>query len=208
MESRESKPVMINQTALLERGWTKSMAEKLLPEPMRNKHSSYYRKTLVKQWRLDDVVKAEATEEFKVLQAKAEKRRATGKAVAERKRENTMEQVQRIIEQLDVTVLHRKKLKDETIAAKNAWNLEHGDIDPIRVNELPREVLVRWEVNFIRHNLTDYEKVLHELSGLVGKSEASVIIRNAILEKIGEAYPYLKNECIRQSYDPDTSEPK
>jgi hypothetical protein len=53
-------------------------------------------------------------------------------------------------------------------------------------------------VNYIRHNLTNYEDLLEELEGKVGKINAYIKLKNKILKKIAEVYPDLKDECYNQ----------
>jgi hypothetical protein len=58
--------------------------------------------------------------------------------------------------------------------------------------------LDRITVNYIRHQLTDYEQRLGLLFGRVGTKEAYPILKEKILDAIAENYPELSNECIRQ----------
>jgi len=58
--------------------------------------------------------------------------------------------------------------------------------------------LHRITVNYLRHELTGYEAVLGSLRGLIGRAEASQLIRGRILAAIAEAYPWLAGECRRQ----------
>lgn len=49
---------MITQTALLERGWTKSMITKLLPDPVL-KNNPYNRSSSIKLWELETIEQIE-----------------------------------------------------------------------------------------------------------------------------------------------------
>lgn len=53
-------------------------------------------------------------------------------------------------------------------------------------------------VNFIRHNLCEYDDSLEELFGLVGKDEVYQRLKSETLTRIAEVYPELKEECKRQ----------
>ncbi len=53
-------------------------------------------------------------------------------------------------------------------------------------------------VNYIRHELTDYEVMLSQLYGQVGKSEIYKQIKNKILDEIAFVYPELAEECRNQ----------
>lgn len=62
----------------------------------------------------------------------------------------------------------------------------------------PNNVKERWIVNYIRHNLTEYDDYINKIYGKIGKSELYYILHSYILEKIGELYPKYKDECERQ----------
>lgn len=73
--------------------------------------------------------------------------------------------------------------------------LEHGSADMETPN---KETLDRWKVNFIRHNLCEYDDSLTALFGLVGKDSLYYRLKAETLSKIAEVYPELKAECMRQ----------
>lgn len=56
----------------------------------------------------------------------------------------------------------------------------------------------RWTVNYIRHNLTEYDETLFGMSGKVGCREAYILDRYDILDKIAETYPQYRTVCQRQ----------
>ena len=53
-------------------------------------------------------------------------------------------------------------------------------------------------VNYIRHNLTEYDTHLEELAGQVGVSEAGRVIRRWVYAQIAACYPEYAEECMRQ----------
>jgi hypothetical protein len=53
-------------------------------------------------------------------------------------------------------------------------------------------------VNFIRHELTEYEFALCKSAGKTGVDEAVLEIRNRVYSAISDAYPELNEECNRQ----------
>lgn len=73
------------------------------------------------------------------------------------------------------------------------WNY-FCDHDPAYSNETETQFQRRNMVNYIRHNLTNYD----ELLGLAGNHSE---LRGAVLRKIGDAYPELLTECARQGAD-------
>jgi hypothetical protein len=70
--------------------------------------------------------------------------------------------------------------------------------EPIDEYRLTRPILDRWEVNYIKEKLTNYNDLLNEVSNIVGKNDTYKKINNLVLDKISETYPFLKNECQQQ----------
>ena len=60
------------------------------------------------------------------------------------------------------------------------------------------DTLNRWIVNYIRHNLVEYDTNLKHLYGKTGKQSGYETFKKVILEKIAELYPKYKDECERQ----------
>ena len=82
-------------------------------------------------------------------------------------------------------------------AAIEAYNEWHWDGDGA-AEDAPAEFLERITVNFIRHNLTAYDRALEEVAGRVGIASAVQAIRAKIYSAIGESDPALADECSRQ----------
>lgn len=61
------------------------------------------------------------------------------------------------------------------------------------------ETLNRWVVNYIRHNLISYDSTLLDNKGKIGKDEAYLTFKKAVLDKISITYPKYATECQRQS---------
>jgi hypothetical protein len=71
-------------------------------------------------------------------------------------------------------------------AAIKAYNEWHWDGDGA-AEDAPAEFLERITVNFIRHNLTAYDRALEEVAGRVGIASAAQAIRARIYSAIGES---------------------
>ncbi len=56
----------------------------------------------------------------------------------------------------------------------------------------------RIKVNYIRHNLTDYDFLVEQASILEGSQEAIILIKKRVYSEIAKAYPALKKECENQ----------
>lgn len=63
--------------------------------------------------------------------------------------------------------------------------------------------LQRISVNFLRHELSDYEDQLYTVFGKIGADAARSLIRDRILDQIAKVYPELSAECARQKRDED-----
>ena len=64
------------------------------------------------------------------------------------------------------------------------------------VRKASNEQLEQWMVNYVRHELTGYDGALLEISRTVPAGYQ--LLKNAVLCKIAEAYPFLRNECEKQ----------
>lgn len=194
--SAEEQSRMINLTGLKERGWTNSMVNKLLSAPLLFQNPQYRRAAPMKKWWIEEVEAVEQTEEFQRLFKKAQVRKTAGSIAASKRKQATLDQITEITNNLQVHIWPENLLEQETLAAKEEIEMQKGHYSD--VYNIQDNVLNRWKVNFVRHNLTNYEDVLNSLYGVVGKQEAYKILKYAVLDKIGESYPYLKEECQRQ----------
>lgn len=85
----------------------------------------------------------------------------------------------------------------EAIAWDQAERASRGQ-RPWARHTLPRSYVNRLVVNFIRHQHSNYDKVLADLSDAIGMGhEAPVQVR--VYELIAEMYPRYGHECERQS---------
>lgn len=107
------------------------------------------------------------------------------------------------IEKIKIPVYSEDALRNSTIYARQQWlNYRSAMMDminePIDEYRLARPILDRWEVNYIKEKLTNYNDLLNEVSNTVGKNDTYKKINNLVLDKISETYPFLKNECQQQ----------
>ena len=125
--------------------------------------------------------------------AKAARRQCGAKTAVQTKRAAL---TQRVLE-MHVSVETRPEhwVRRATIEAYNEW---HWDGDGT-AEDAPAEYLERITVNFIRHNLTAYDRALEEVAGRVGIASA-VQSKDLLSHRraIGESYPALADECSRQ----------
>lgn len=189
----KQKEHLISQSAVLSMGFTKSMIDKLLPPPVLKRNPHYASSAPMKLWCEDDVRSVMGTQEFQTMAAKA----ASAKAV-ETKRKNAEAIADDLIASIHVTRWDMPVLEEATLNAKQEWYWEHGNVDILSPNT---ETLERWMVNFVRHNLCEYDDKLIDLFGLVGKEELYHRLKSETLAKIAGVYPELDVECKRQTQE-------
>lgn len=194
----KQKEQLISQATVLSMGFTKSMIDKLLPSPVLKRNPHYASSAPMKLWREDDVRSVMGTQEFQTMAAKAAARKAASAKAVETKRKNAEGIADNLIASIHVTRWDMSVLEEATLNAKQEWYLEHGNVDILSPNT---ETLERWMVNFIRHNLCDYDDKLIDLFGLVGKEELYHRLKTETLAKIAGVYPELDVECKRQAQE-------
>ena len=151
----------------------------------------------------DYIETLEQSELFAELKLKAAGRQAVMKAVADAKRSDNIAKFSARVNSVKIPALTEDELKLRTIKSKQRWYAYQSELRcevdaVIDIEHLPANVLHRWEVNYIRHELTRYEKLLDQIRGLVGTRDIYMVIKGEILDKIATAYPWLKDECDRQ----------
>ena len=97
--------------------------------------------------------------------------------------------------QTKIPYLSWGKLTKKSIKSYNDWNLDNEKYATINSDE---HFLNRLRVNYLRHELTEYEKYLNQISGKVGGPAAYYAIKIKILDSIAVVYPTLLNECESQ----------
>lgn len=192
MDKREE---MVTQTTIIGMGWTKSMIEKLLPEPTLVKNPRYKAAAPMKLFKKSDVLKAMKTEQFQEALQRANCRQKSAAKAVETKKKVLSDRMSAFAESVTVTVLPYQELIRKTLEAKRNWYEWHLKDFSEYVDE---ETLKRWVVNYIRHNLVKYDEGLYDMRGKTGKEEVYPEFKNAILDKIALAYPAYSEECQYQ----------
>lgn len=194
-EQPAEKEVLISQTSVMQLGFTKSMIDLLLPEPILKRNPHYACAAPMKLWKESGVHAVMETEAFQRASEKAARRKKSSEKAVEAKRQSAETLLDEIIKSLEVVRLDMPDLEKQTLDAKQNWYDWHsGDliIDP------PKEAVERWMVNFVRHRLCQYDGGLMDIFGKVGKRELYRRLKIETLKKISDVYPELKDECDRQ----------
>ncbi|MBQ2395631.1 MAG: hypothetical protein II304_01145 [Bacteroidales bacterium] len=218
----ESK--MITQSTIIEMGWTKSMINNLLPEPILKTNPHYKCAAPMKLWEESTVLQVMETEDFKIALEKANKRKKSAEQAKKTKEKNLMEKMIKLANEVEIPVLSDDELIDRvleemesTIKFRMMVDVENYERYGINSREdledyenacdeyenfvfhRPGEkTLNRWVVNYIRHRLIDYDYRLRENKGKIGKNEAYPVFKIEILKRIATIYPKYALECNLQ----------
>lgn len=105
-----------------------------------------------------------------------------------------------IVPKLDEHVLWRRAVSHyEALWASRGRDKR---VEYIAANSDSEAFRERITVNYLRHELTSYERQLASVYGSVGANDARIAIRRRILDAIAEAYLGLRDECEMQ-HEPD-----
>lgn len=190
----------ITLSELKKRGWTRGMIEKYLPAPTEARNPIYRNAAPMKLYDLDAVKAYEETEAFADALNKRKNREQGAKNGLQTKQRNTEELAGNLsvalreitIEQARTNAIAEAKNRAKERAENNGecfwWNEK----------QISQETINRWTVNYLRHVCSAYEGNISETKKRIGHEEAYSIIRNKVLEAIGEAYPELREECEQQ----------
>lgn len=187
---------MLTQTDVLARGWTKNMIGKLLPEPTLGKNK-YCRYHPVKLWDIKVVEKAEETEKYQKAIEKVQSHREGGYKAASTRREATQKDFEAEKASIHIPLVDDETLRTWVYQDRRAYNLSKGWFE-LYPEDAPEETMQRWIVNFIRHNLAEYDYTLSRNKGRFGIHDCYEDYKNTVLNKIAEVYPQYADECRRQ----------
>lgn len=204
-KSKYSRDELFSTPELRRRGWTPAMIRDLLGDHDDTRPNPRYSSAgaPMQLWLKERVEAAEATDAFHDRVAKAQRRSESSKKAAETKRE----ELKRLVQTIKITVI-RESLDDLTHAAIESYNLRgiyrealqrRGEWFLRATEDSDPDFLDRITVNYIRHELTSYDELMHSLVGLVGRREAQMLLRGRLMDAIAATYPEFAIECARQT---------
>lgn len=184
-------------------GFSDKLIRELLPEPELVDNPHYKCAAPMRLYFEADVLKAMQEEPFIAYQVKRRKRTESAKKAVKTKCENLKREMLTISDKIIVKRLDLQTLAQKTIKAKNDYYEYLGLWRNIyrTTYGADAQTLDRWMVNYIRHNLTEYDEELDRLYGKTGRTEAYFLFFKAVMEKIATVYPELKEECENQIRD-------
>ncbi|MGI5374612.1 hypothetical protein ACQEV2_10265 [Streptomyces sp. CA-251387] len=179
------------------------MVRQLLGEPdllRANPHFHSARHTHL--YSIERVEAAEGSEEFRTASAAAARRSAAARAAVVRRRREVLAriaaepiEVPRLApDRLVVLAVEHRNVRDEERAL---WRWRHV-AEPATVESTEPGVLDRWKVDYLRHRLTRYDRIVDELYERTGRAAAMKLLQRRIYAAISEAYPNLAQECERR----------
>ena len=195
-KTKPEKILYFTKSTLLTRGWNQKLIDKLLSPPKLVENPHYKKAALMRLFVQEEVFQAEQTEEFLEAKVKKEKRTQAGLLAADKKREKLLELVSGFV--FSVRRISMESLKKRTIRSKEDWNEQCYWRPYCDFSKADNDTMQRWMVNYIRHNLTDYEDKLDLIFGKTGKQAAYELTSKLLFQKIAEVYPELQEECELQ----------
>ena len=186
----------ITKTELAARGWPPSLIVKLLAEPDQTKANPVYKsKALMRLYLLERVEGTERDASFIAHQAKREKLSLNATRNARIRADALVAAVQAMtvtVEAIPLEAVLRLGVQNYQDRASARFRMDTDSASA------PEHVRVRWAVNFARHRLTRYDRLLAELAGKSGVHLAVWEVRRKIFDAIAAQWPELADECERQ----------
>ncbi|WP_406863854.1 hypothetical protein ABZO31_26845 [Streptomyces sp. HUAS MG47] len=178
-------------TGLRRRGWTDTMVRSLLGEPdVQGRSPRLWSLAPVRLYLLARVEAVERTEEFALCaRAPGGSRSAAATAGAQARRRAVLAAIR--AEPVAVPCLPPPDLERRAVRHRRLLGARGSE-------EITPVLLVRWQVNYLRHALKRYEALLDGLFGDVGLAEARRLLDRRLYEAIAGAYPALAEECRRR----------
>ena len=187
---QQTKKVITPSALKYERGWTDSMIRKLLSNvDYELVENPFYRKAApMSLYSMKDITRIERTKKFKELKEKADRRRVSSKKAIETKTKNTIALSDDL--SIEVERIEIDELREITLEEKQYWYIELNirDGGDRSAYSAPKDDVDRWMVNFIRHNLSNYDEELERISGKVGVRQGYWHYKEKLAEEMKKAY--------------------
>lgn len=182
---------MYTLTQIKQMGFTDSIIKTLNIIPTEIKPNPHNKKNFMKLYSEEYIDTILKSSEFVNLVGKNINRRLG----ALKSTTTKVERLMRDIDNLNITIKRIEKLELLALHQYNEYN-----ITQLRLANVKDDVrfLDRLCVNYIRHELTNYDNSLDFTVGKVGKYKAFNRINEKIYTRIKEVYPQYSEECDRQ----------
>jgi hypothetical protein len=196
---------LVTQSTLKERGWTTKAIETFLGDPDKVAPNPRYKKAApMRLWERTRVEAAEQSQPYIEWQAKTAQRRQkqseTMTKVMEVKRQETIDwvatEIQPQIDRALSQVTDGETLKHLEQEAVDSWyqlqldrHKGYGDYpQKPNLDSLDLATRIRWVENYTRHQLTDYESLINQTYGEVGRQQAYDEMKRLVSDAVDAMY--------------------
>jgi len=204
----------ISKSGLKERGWTNKAIVDFLGEADAVRKNPYYRSAApMLCWETTRVEKAEQTDGFiewyNKTQSSRKKQQARQLEINSIKRKALIDSSsEQFSQEIDLALARFESIEDAELQRrailhwkrnKEAFLIEREDFESLPVEipdvlDLDQETISRWIENYIRHRLTNYDYILSEMVGKVGREEAYESLKSLFDKKVFEWMRKRKNQ--------------
>jgi len=191
----------VSKSTLKSRGWTDKSIESFLTKPDKTANNPYYKSASpMKLYLTSRVLVAEQSRAYIAFQNVSNKRKASSLKATQTKKNQLLQRIKGC--KIELEQKSPTEVKQDAIVSYNdfkeqmCWEREH-EYTPATENS-DDEFLNRITVNYLRHNLSNYDDQLAAIFGRVGVGDAYAILNEKIYAKIAETYPHLREETEKQ----------
>lgn len=182
----EGKTDYFTTAELRERYWTDRIIKKLRLTPCGIIPNPECSASTVKTYDRNLVESLEATDEFKAL-VKADKSKRKGALKEDKKRkESLIEKVGKV--EIKVEYVPEPFLTTMALADYNTWRIEKRQTFEWASGKSDWRFQQKIRHNYIRHNLTNYDEIIHEIAKQIHGKEEYAEIRSILLKRIKETW--------------------
>jgi hypothetical protein len=169
---------------LKQRGWTEGLIKKFLPKPDETKTNPVIKSAApMKLYKIKRVERIEKSEKFIKEMESISMRKAAARKAVETKTAKTIEWANSV--KFSVPKFNKDKLLKKAI-------YHYEQFHDTCVGSIDDEFAARISTNYIRHECTNYERVLGALGGKVGRAKAYEIIKEKVNQTIKNQHEWLK----------------
>ena len=185
----------ITKQELKKRGWTEGAIIKFLGEPDQLKKNPHHATGPSMQlFNLARVEEHELSKSFISWKEKTElsRKQARARALehAQRKREELQDYIDKL--EIDIPKMKRDQLVCLAVDHYNDLHMARGNYDKCATKNDDLSFIARITANMLRHHFSDYENELNRLFGKVGREEGYIRLRQRVMNRIYEVYPWIK----------------
>ena len=178
------KKIYYRSSELKQRGWTDGLIKKFMPKPDETKTNPIVKSAApMKLYKIKRAERIERSEKFIKEMESISKRKTAARKAVETKTAKTIEWANTL--KINVPTLDKDKLLKKAIHHYEQFHETYvGSIDDEFANRI--------STNYIRHECTNYDRVLGALGGKVGRAKAYEILKEKVNQTIKNQHEWLK----------------